>query len=168
MLSLRYVKEIHSRLAVRYGNTWRAKWDGLPMEAVEADWSAQLDGMQPENIRKALASLPAEFPPTASAFRALGVISEEHKPAPALPAPDPAGMLRIASELQAGHTDLPAPGEWMQRLRRDAEAGNASRVRKDHYRLALANGYYGGESAEQVGGFKPIPRDSWPESMRAA
>ena len=72
MLSLRYVKEIHSRLAVRYGSAWRAKWDGLPMEAIEADWADQLDGMTPPEIKAALANLPHDFPPIASAFRKLG------------------------------------------------------------------------------------------------
>lgn len=168
MLPLRYVKEIHGRLAVRYGSAWRAKWDGLPMESVEADWSAQLAGMQPVNISKALDNLPAEFPPTAVAFRALGVINEEHKPAPMLPPPDPAGMKRIGESLQAGRTDMPTPSEWMQQLRRDVEAGNASRARKEHYRIAVANGYFGGATVEQVGDFKSIPRDHWPASMRDA
>ena len=72
MLSLRFVKEIHSRLAVRYGSAWRAKWDGLPMEAIEADWADQLDGMGPPEIKAALANLPPEFPPTAALFRKLG------------------------------------------------------------------------------------------------
>lgn len=166
MLPLRYVKEIHGRLAVRYGSAWRAKWDGVPMEAVEADWSAQLAGMQPANISKALASLPAEFPPTAAGFRALGSIPDEHKPAPQLPPPDPAGMKRIASELQASRTGMPTPSEWMQQLRRDVEAGNASRARIEHYRIAVSNGYYGGATVEDVGGFRPIPKERWPESMQ--
>ena len=166
MLPLRYVKEIHGRLAVRYGSAWRAKWDGLPMESVEADWSAQLAGMQPANISKALDNLPPEFPPTAVAFRALGVINDEHKPAALLPPPDPAGMKRIGESLQAGRIDLPTSGEWMQQLQRDVLAGNASRARKEHYRIAVANGYYGGATVAQVGDFRPIPRDHWPESMR--
>ena len=71
-MPLRFVKEIHSRLAARYGSAWRAKWDGVPMSAIEADWSDQLDGMQPASIKAALANLPDDFPPTCTAFRKLG------------------------------------------------------------------------------------------------
>lgn len=166
-LPLPYVERIHQRLTVRYGSAWVSKWAGVDQAAIQADWAEQLDGMQPENIRKALDNLPPEFPPTATAFRALGVINDEHKPAALLPPPDPVGMKRIGESLQAGRTELPTPAEWMQQLRRDVEAGNASRARKEHYRIAVANGYYGGKTVEQVGDFKPIPRDRWPESMQA-
>lgn len=71
-MSLRFVKEIHSRLAARYGSAWRAKWDGVPMCAIEADWAEQLDGMKPEQIKAALAHLPDDFPPTCTAFRKAG------------------------------------------------------------------------------------------------
>ena len=54
----------------------------------------------------------------------------------------------------------------MERLRRDVEAGNASWARKAHYRIALANGYYGNQQVQQVGDFRPIPRESWPEAMQ--
>lgn len=166
-LPLPYVERIHQRLTVRYGSAWVSKWAGVDQAAIQADWAEQLDGMQPANIRKALENLPAEFPPTAVAFRALGVINEEHKPAPQLPPPDPAGMKRIGESLQAVTTRLETPAEFMERLRRDVEAGNASRARKDHYRIAVANGYYGGKTVEQVGGFKPIPRDRWPDGMQS-
>jgi hypothetical protein len=165
-LPSRYVDEIHMRLAVRYGSVWLAKWQGVDMNAIKADWADVLDGMQPANIRKALESLPPEFPPTAPAFRALGVIAEEHKPAVLLPPPDPVGMKRIGESLGAVFNGQEKPSEWMERLRRDVEAGNASRARKEHYRIAVANGYYGNETVQQVGDFKPVPRESWPEAMR--
>lgn len=166
-LNLRFVKEIHARIAIRYGSAWTSKWAGVDMADLEADWADQLDGMQPANIRKALESLPLEFPPTAPAFRALGVIAEEHKPAVMLPPPDPVGMKRIGESLGAAMNGQEKPSEWMERLRRDVEAGNASRARKEHYRIAVANGYYGNETVQQVGDFKPVPRESWPASMKA-
>lgn len=86
----RYVKEIHSRLAARYGSAWRAKWDGVPMEAIEADWAEELHGMKPENIKAALANLPDDFPPTCTAFRKLG---EQHAPK----ADDTSEYLRLQS-----------------------------------------------------------------------
>ena len=87
-LNLRYVDEIHARLAVRYGSRWPAMWAGLEPELVKADWADQLAGMTPAGIKKALASLPAEFPPTCTAFRALGSIREEAQGPPLLQAPE--------------------------------------------------------------------------------
>ena len=86
-LNLRFVKEIHARLAIRYGSAWTSKWSGIALDDLEADWAEQLDGMQPAGIRQALANLPHDFPPTAPAFRALGVIREEREEFKALPAP---------------------------------------------------------------------------------
>ena len=141
-MSLRYVKEIHSRLSVRYGSLWRAKWDGVPMEAIEADWVEQLDGMQPESIKKALASLPPDYPPTAPTFRALGAIRHEAAALQAIDyTPDPA---IAAAALGAMHvTGMPTPSEWMAQLDRDVKAGNASAARKAHHKIAVANQYYG-------------------------
>jgi len=163
---LPYVERIHQRLTVRYGSAWLSKWAGIDQAAIQADWAEQLDGMQPANIRKALESLPPDFPPTATAFRALGVIQEERKPAPQLPPTDPVGLQRIGESLGAAMNGQESPTEWMERLRRDVEAGNASRARKEHYRIAVANGYYGGATVAQVGDLKPIPRDRWPEAMQ--
>lgn len=167
-LPSRYVDEIHARLAVRYGSRWLSLWTGVDPEHVKADWANVLDGMQPAGIKKALESLPQDFPPTSTAFRALGVIAEEHRPAAMLPPPDPVGMKRIGESLGAVFNSQETPSEWMERLRRDVEAGNASRARKEHYRIAVANGYFGNETVQQVGDFRPIPRDNWPESMRGA
>jgi hypothetical protein len=91
MLPLHYVKEIHSRLAVRYGSAWRTKWAEVPIEALEADWAQVLDGMKPEQIKAALANLPDDFPPTCTAFRKAG---ELH----ATKAEDTSEYLRLQSE----------------------------------------------------------------------
>lgn len=69
---LRFVKEIHARLMVRYGSAWATKWVGVDQAALEADWSEVLDGMPNDAIKAALANLPPEFPPTAALFRRLG------------------------------------------------------------------------------------------------
>jgi len=161
-----FVERIHQRLQVRYGSAWVAKWAGIDQAEIQADWADALDGMSVESIRKAFESLPPDFPPTATAFRALGHIPEERQPAPQLPPPDPVGMKRIAGALGSVVNHQETPAEWMQRLRRDVEAGNASRARKEHYRIAVANGYYGGQTVEQVGEFRPIPRENWPEAMQ--
>jgi hypothetical protein len=167
-LNLRFVKEIHARLSIRYGTAWSAKWAGLSMEAIELDWANELDGMRPEGIKKALQSLPVEFPPTAPGFRALGVIRDEAAPLVALPAPDPVGLKRIAQSLAPIVNHQETPAEWMARLDRDVKAGNASRARIDHHRIATANGYYGNVADATMGDFVPPPESSLPPDMRAA
>lgn len=167
-LNLRFVKEIHARLAVRYGTAWSAKWAGLSVEAIEADWADQLDGMKPEGIRKALQSLPVEFPPTAPGFRALGVIREDASPLIALPPPDLVGLRRIAQSLAPIVNHQEQPSEWMARLDRDVKDGNASRARIEHHRIATANGYYGNTTGATMGDFVPPPESSLPPDMRAA
>ena len=142
-LPLRYVKEIHARLLVRYGSAWTSKWAGVEQSAIEADWSSHLAGMSPAGIRKALESLPAEFPPTASAFKALGMIREESQPPSMLPPPDPVGAKRVADAAQSIGAGMEAPREWMARLQREVLAGTANRSRKEHYKIAVKNGYYG-------------------------
>lgn len=168
MLPLKFVKEIHSRLAVRYGSSWRGKWAEVPQEALEADWADQLAGMQSANIRKALESLPPDFPPTAPAFRLLGVIREEAAPLRALPAPDADGLKRIAQSMSPALEHMGPPREWMAQLQRDVLAGNASKARISHFNLAMANGYYGNLPQADGGDFTPVPDKSLPPGMRAA
>ena len=167
-LNLRFVREIHARLAVRYGSAWISKWAGVDQDAIEADWADQLDGMKPEGIRKALQSLPVEFPPTAPGFRSLGVIRDEAAPLVALPAPDPVGLKRIAQSLAPIVNHQETPAEWMARLDRDVKNGNANPARKRHHAIATENGYYGNVSAAAVGDFVPVPESALPPGMRDA
>lgn len=88
-LPLPYVERIHQRLLVRYGSAWVSKWAGVDQAAIQADWAEVLDGMKPEAIKAALANLPEDFPPTATAFRRLG---ETHTP------PDAREVLRLRDE----------------------------------------------------------------------
>jgi hypothetical protein len=88
---LRFVKEIHARLMVRYGSAWATKWAGIDQAALEADWADVLDGMPTDAVKAALANLPPEFPPTAAMFRKLG---EQH----ANSMPDARELLRLRDE----------------------------------------------------------------------
>jgi hypothetical protein len=103
---LRFVKEIHARLMVRYGSAWATKWAGVDQSALEADWAEVLDGMPTDAVKAALANLPPDFPPTASMFRKLG---EQH----ANTMPDAREVLRLRDE--RGGTK-PSP-EVLARLR---------------------------------------------------
>ena len=115
-LPLPYVERIHQRLLVRYGSAWVSKWAGVDQAAIQADWAEVLDGMKPEAIKAALAHLPEDFPPTATAFRKLG---ETHQP------PDAREVLRLRDE-RGGVAPSP---EVLARLR--AIAGRSVRVVTD-------------------------------------
>ena len=166
MIPLRYVEEIHKRLAIRYGSRWHSMWAGIAQPDLQDDWRRQLGSMGPENIRKALESLPPDYPPTATAFVQLGSIRREHEAFVALPPPDPAGLKRIAEALKPAVQPLKSPGEYMRRLKAEVLAGTASRIRKEHYKISCERGYYGGAATETASDFKVIPQQSLPPGMR--
>jgi hypothetical protein len=66
-----WLDHLFGRLAVRYGDAWLRKWDGVPMSAVRADWAQVLDGVSGDSIAYGLQYLPQDYPPTAAAFKAL-------------------------------------------------------------------------------------------------
>lgn len=73
MLQDSWVDSLFARLAVRYGSAWSAKWEGLDMAAVRADWAEELAGLSnwPEAISYGLAHLPIDRPPNVAQFRDL-------------------------------------------------------------------------------------------------
>jgi hypothetical protein len=66
-----WLDHLFGKLAVRYGDAWDRKWSGVPMHLVRADWAQVLDGMSGDAIAYGLRYLPEDFPPTATAFKAL-------------------------------------------------------------------------------------------------
>lgn len=167
-LHRRFVDEIHARLLVRYGSKWLNLWAGVPEDAVKADWSEQLAAVTPAGVRFALDNLPDDYPPTVGQFRALCITQQRPElQTPALPAPSREGLKRVAGQLQKAQISRETPAEFMARLEADVLAGRASQARIDHYRIAKANGYYGGMSVQQIGDFRPIPEDSLPPGMRS-
>ncbi len=98
-----WVDSLFARLAVRYGSAWTAKWEGLDMAAVRADWADELAGYaaRPDAIRHALGHLPPDRPPNVSQFLLLCRNSPE--PMPALlkaPAPTDEEKAKVRSLLQ--------------------------------------------------------------------
>lgn len=87
------VEALFSRLLVRYGAAWRAKWAGVEPDAVKADWAHELRGMPGDAIRYALENLPPDHPPTVTQFRAL-CNRAPVAPSPKLTAP-PADPVRV-------------------------------------------------------------------------
>ena len=62
-----------SRLTLRYGRAFRARFEGVPVDAVKADWARELanDADLPKTIGHALALLDLAEPPSAAGYRAL-------------------------------------------------------------------------------------------------
>lgn len=85
-----WVDHLFSKLLARYGARWLGLWEGVPINAVRSDWAQVLDGMSGQAIEYALAQLPDDFPPTSTAFRALGNRRPDPQQ-PLLPAPHVSG-----------------------------------------------------------------------------
>lgn len=98
-----WIDSLFARLAVRYGTAWAAKWEGLDMAAVRADWADELAGYakKPAAIKHALGHLPPDRPPNVSQFLLLCRNCPE--PFPALlmaPAPTDEEKAKVRSLLQ--------------------------------------------------------------------
>ena len=83
-----WLDSLFARFAVRYGAAWMRQWDGVDLDAVKADWAAELAGFEqrPEAVRHAIQHLPIDRPPTVGQFVALCRSAPVMAP-PALPAP---------------------------------------------------------------------------------
>lgn len=66
------ITDVFSRLAAAYGNEWNAKWRGMDMQAVQAEWAEQLSGLHDWQLAYALRNLP-ERAPSLVAFRKLAL-----------------------------------------------------------------------------------------------
>lgn len=112
----RWVDVLFSRLHVRYGAAWLAKWDGIDADAVKADWHEQLATIferNPKAIAYALQNLPTGFPPNSDQFARLCT----QQPPPvhhALPAPetkpDPAFAAEVIRRIEASRRADPEFG----------------------------------------------------------
>jgi hypothetical protein len=73
MLPAIWVERIFSKLTVRYGTAFRARYAGVDEQLLRDDWAEQLAGLRhhPEAIAYALNHLPAERAPNVAEFRAL-------------------------------------------------------------------------------------------------
>lgn len=167
-LALPAVERIFARLAVRYGSAWAAKWEGLDLAAVKADWSNELDAVTYEQIGYALAYLPTEWPPTAAWFReqALRMPQKvERDDTPLLPAPAP-DLERLAREL-ARLRDMQAqrrPLDWAYALQdREKSGERLTEGQRKAWRDALAS-----PEVSLAGSFEPIHNDLLPAAMRVA
>lgn len=73
------VGRLFQKFAAMYGRHWLELWSGIPMDAIKAEWSRQLDHMPMTAIRLAVEHIEknSKFPPTLPEFRGL---CEQFKP----------------------------------------------------------------------------------------
>lgn len=125
-LSNAWIDRIFTRLLVRYGAAWLRMWDGIPMDAVKADWADELGQLSAEAIGYALKHLPTEKPPTVAIFKALA-IGRAPDPQPQLPAPkaDPERVASALTRAMAGvrSSDRSGSRAWAKQLREREESG---------------------------------------------
>jgi hypothetical protein len=93
-LSSEIVDRVFAKLALTYGHRFLSIWDGMPIEAVKADWGQELSSVRPDRILWALQNLP-ERAPDAPTFRALC----SRMPEPNRPMALPRGPKRAAPAL---------------------------------------------------------------------
>jgi hypothetical protein len=144
----------------------------MSLDEVKANWANELGRFKdrPEAIAYALENLPAEQPPTVLQFRALCAAAPVAYEAPALPAPDPQGLRRIADALRLALADHQAKPltlrakECLDRLQARVDDGTASVAQRDFLRRARAG--LGIVDVGAIGDFTPIPRSYWPAGMQ--
>ena len=123
-LPVEWVHRIFAKLAVRYGQSFLRRWDGLDIKAVHADWAEQLARFQsrPDCIKYALDNLPADKPPTVSEFRAICNAAPEPN-VPRLESPKSAPPAEVVQAIKAIGSPSD-PKAWAYRLKARDEAGD--------------------------------------------
>lgn len=138
MLSSETIKSLFARMAVRYGNSWRTRWDGLEIEAVATDWLHVLRGLSTEQVIHGLAHLP-EFVPTAHQFRE-ACLRAPTMILPVLPEPpaDPVVVAKAVTALQKLGQSRIDPKVWAYRLKaREASGEKLTKAQRDMWRAAI-------------------------------
>lgn len=119
-----WVDRVFTRLTLVFGRDFMARYDGLEIDDVKAEWAEDLAGFQqaPEAIKYALEHIPSDKPPTSLQFRDLCRKAPQYLPK-ALPAPpvDPAMARVVKGALKPiqGRGDR----EWAQKLKARIDAG---------------------------------------------
>lgn len=113
-----WVDKIFLKLTLVYGRDFVARWEGLDLAEVKADWAHELDGFDawPEAISYALKSLPPGKPPTVLEFRELARKAPRKQP---LALPEPAAdPMRVSEALQKLSAPAPAVSPYTDWIRR--------------------------------------------------
>jgi len=65
------VDSLFARMLVRYGAAWTRMWEGIDIDAVKAEWAAELGHMPDYALRHGLDHMPIDRPPTVKQFGAV-------------------------------------------------------------------------------------------------
>lgn len=96
---------VFDHLTLTYGRMFLARYDGLPVDDIRANWAEELGALNgwPEAIRFALSNLPPDRAPTVLEFRNLALRAPRPNNAPRLPGSKPktANHPAVAHHMQA-------------------------------------------------------------------
>lgn len=128
-----WIDRIFVRLSMVYGRDFMARYEGLQIDAVKAEWAHDLDGFEqhPEAVRYALDHLPSDRAPNSLQFRDL-CRRAPAKQVPALPAPEP--DKKVAAAIRGAFTAVKRTGAmgWANKLRqRIAEGYRPTKFQRD-------------------------------------
>lgn len=130
-----WVDRIFEKLALVYGHQFLARWDGMDLARVKADWGHELRrfAQSPAAIAHGLEQLPADRPPTVLQFRDL---CDSHRP------PTP----------RIGHDEAPAdPKRVAQELAKlRSQPNNRTGDRREWARVIVARHRAGGKVTSTV------------------
>ena len=169
-----WVDEIWGRLALAYGTAFQRQYADLDQAAVKRDWSEVLGifDSHPKAVAQALASLPADKPPNARQFKALGMsaLAEQRQEVQQLPAPkaDPAMVAAVLAAIKPATPTGSLAQQCMDRIVGIHGPNPSNPAVRDT--LAACRAHNGG-AAELAGlqrGGRMIQPDELPETMRAA
>ena len=125
-----WVDRLFERLTLVYGREFLARWDGVPIADVKANWAHELAGFErhPQSIAHALKHLPPDRPPTVLQFRAMCRAAPDHTQPQLLPPKAlPADVERVAEQLAQLHASTainrPDRKDWARRILARREAG---------------------------------------------
>lgn len=123
-----WVDVLFSRLLVRYGDSWARKWEGIPIDAVKADWQEQLGPIferNPKAIKYALDHL-LDYPPNSDAFLRLCLLAPSPNAVLSAPVvkPDPEKVAEVMGRVKRPPTvDVARECADRLRARRDRMSG---------------------------------------------
>jgi len=139
-LPIPWVTKIFDKLTLIYGKAFKARWEGLSIEDVKADWAQELAGFaeNPDAIAYALKHIPADRPPTVLQFKEL-CRKAPPKTLAAISYTSSGAGIDAAKSLTTIITGNRAdPKAWAKKLRAREEAGERlSPIQKGMWREAL-------------------------------
>lgn len=161
-IPLPWVEALFARMLVRYGSLWLMQWEGVPAEALAADWAAELAGLSDVALRYGVANLPLDKPPTLGQFKALCLRAPEAQQ-PLIDAP-PANPERVARLLARARAALHERShlQWAYDLQaRESRGEDLTARQRADWRAALITA-----PTPELANFVGISPDCLPPAMR--